>query len=90
MLIKDLTKELAADEMTAVQGGLGDRGNSVVNTIGQGLVLDAPNIVGAGAGSSVNSNNHVNATQYATQFTNQNNGDSLFAVIPFHGVRLPI
>ena len=90
MLIKDLTKELAADEMTAVQGGLADRGNSTVNTIGQALVLNAPNVVGAGAGSSVNSNNNVDATQYATQFTNQNNGDSLFVAIPFRGIRLPI
>ncbi len=90
MLIKDLTKELAADEMAAVQGGLADRGNSTVNSIGQALVLNAPNIVGAGAGSSVNSNNNVDASQYATQFTNQNNGDSLFVAIPFRGIKLPL
>jgi hypothetical protein len=90
MLIKDLTKELAADEMTAVQGGANDRGNSVVNSIGQGLVLNAPNIVGAGAGSSVNSNNNVDATQYATQATAQNNGDSIFVAFPFYGVKMPI
>lgn len=89
MLIKDLTKELAAEEMTAVQGGQSDRGNSVVNTIGQALVLNAPNIVGAGAGSSVNSNNNVDATQYATETALQNNGDSLFVAIPFRGIRVP-
>jgi hypothetical protein len=87
MLIKDLTKELAAEEMTAVQGGLGDRGNSVVNSIGQGLVLNAPNIVGAGAGSSVNSNSNVDATQYATETTFQNNGDTALIAFgfPFYG-----
>lgn len=88
MLIKDLTKELAADEMTAVQGGASDRGNTEVSTIGQGLVLNAPNAVGAGAGSSVNSNNNVDASQYATQTVRQNNGDSLFAIFPFYGIKM--
>ncbi|HET9205748.1 MAG TPA: hypothetical protein VFO28_05895 [Burkholderiaceae bacterium] len=88
MLIKDLTKELAAEELSAVQGGLADRGNTVVNTIGQGLELNAPNIVGAGAGSSVNSNNNVDASQYATQTVRQNNGDSLFAIFPFYGIKM--
>jgi hypothetical protein len=90
MLIKDLTKELAAEEMTAVQGGASDRGNSVVNSIGQGLVLNAPNIVGAGAGSSVNSNNNVDATQYATETAFQNNGDTLLVAFPLRGIRMPI
>jgi hypothetical protein len=85
MLIKDLTKELAADEMTAVQGGASDRGNSTVNSIGQVLQLNAPNIVGAGAGSSVNSNNNVNASQYADQFTKQNNGDFAALILGFPG-----
>jgi hypothetical protein len=88
MLIKDLTKELAADEMTAVHGGASDRGNSSVNNIGQVLQLNAPNIVGAGAGSSVNSNNNVDATQYADQTVRQNNGDSLFVAFPFLGIRM--
>lgn len=88
MLIKDLTKELAAEELSAVQGGLADRGNTVVNSIGQGLELNAPNIVGAGAGSSVNSNNNVDASQYATQTVRQNNGDSLFAIFPFYGIKM--
>jgi hypothetical protein len=88
MLIKDLTKELAADEMTAVAGGASDRGNSSVNTIGQALQLNAPNLVGAGAGSSVNSNNNVDASQYATQHVAQNNGDSLFAIFPFYGIKM--
>jgi hypothetical protein len=88
MLIKDLTKELAADEMTAVQGGASDRGNSTVNSIGQALQLNAPNIVGGGAGSSVNSNNNVDVTQYADQTVRQNNGDKLFVAFPFLGIRM--
>jgi hypothetical protein len=85
MLIKDLSKELAAEELSAVQGGAGDRGNSAVNSIGQVLQLNAPNIVGAGAGSSVNSNNNVDASQYATEYVSQNNGDSLFIAFPYFG-----
>jgi len=88
MLIKDLTKELAAEELSAVQGGAADRGNSSVNTIGQALQLNAPNIVGAGAGSSVNSNNNVDVTQYADQTVRQNNGDALFIAFPFLGIRM--
>jgi hypothetical protein len=85
MLIKDLTKELAADEMTAVQGGANDRGNSNVSNIGQALQLNAPNVIAAGAGSSITNSNNVDASQYATQDIDQNNGDFAFIAFPFFG-----
>jgi hypothetical protein len=83
MQIQDLSKELAAEEMSAVHGGTGDRANANVGNIVQGLVVNAPNTVGAGAGSSVNSDNEIDVTQYATQHVHQNNGDSLFVAFPF-------
>lgn len=86
MLIKDLSLELDAKALTAVRGGATDSGNSIVSGISQGLLLNAPNIVGTGAGSSLTNSNNVDASQYATQYNQQNNGDvfSLFA-----GVRIP-
>jgi hypothetical protein len=85
MLIKDLTKELAAAEMTAVQGGLADRGNSNVSNIGQALVLNAPNMVVTGPGSSLTNSNNVDASQYATQDIHQNAGDFAFIAFPYYG-----
>lgn len=81
MLIKDLSKELDTKEMTAVQGGLGDRGNADVLGITQLMALNAPNTVVAGPGSAVNNFNNVTADQDATQTTHQNNGDSLAVVL---------
>jgi len=85
MLIKDLSKELAAAEMTAVQGGAFDRGNSNVSTIGQGVVLNAPNTVMAGPGSSLTNSNNIDVSNYATQDIHQNNGDFAFIAFPFRG-----
>lgn len=85
MLIKDLTKELAADEMTAVQGGAFDRGNSNVSTIGQAVVLNAPNVVMSGPGSSLTNSNNIDVTNYATQDVHQNNGDFAALLIGLRG-----
>ena len=83
MLIKDLTKELAAAEMTAVQGGLADRGNSNVSNIGQAVVLNAPNVVMTGPGSSLTNSNNIDVSNYATQDISQNNGDFLHIAFPY-------
>jgi hypothetical protein len=85
MLIKDLTKELAAADMTAVQGGAFDRGNSNVSTIGQAVVLNAPNIVATGPGSSLTNSNNIDVSNYATQDVHQNNGDAFIALFPYYG-----
>ena len=77
MLIKDLSKELDTKEMTAVQGGADDRGNSNVGGIVQLANINAANIAAAGAGSSLNSSNNVNVSQNASQYIDQNNGDFL-------------
>jgi len=75
MLIKDLSKELDAKAMTAVQGG--DSGNAAVPTLIQGLEQNNLNIVHAGPGSSVNNTNDVTGTLSATQYVDQNIGDVL-------------
>jgi hypothetical protein len=75
--IKDLSKELDTDAMSAVHGGNGDRGNSAVNGIVQVADINAANVVYGGPGSSLTSNNNVNANQSATIINEQNNGDFL-------------
>jgi hypothetical protein len=77
MEIKDLSKELGAKEMSAVQGGADDRGNAGVLNLAQIMALSAPNTVLAGPGSAVNNFNNVSASQDADQTVRQNNGDSL-------------
>jgi hypothetical protein len=77
MLIKDLSKELDAEAMTAVHGGADDRGNSNVGGIVQLANVNAGNLISGGAGSSITSSNNVNVSQDATQIVDQNNGDFL-------------
>lgn len=77
MQIKDLSKDLDTAEMSAVQGGADDRGNSAVNGIVQLANVNAGNLVVGGPGSSVTSNNNVTANQTASIFSDQNNGDFL-------------
>jgi hypothetical protein len=77
MQIKDLSKELDTEALSAVHGGADDRGNSAVNGIVQLANVNAGNVVFGGPGSSVNSNNNVTANQSATIFNSQNNGDFL-------------
>ena len=79
MLIKDLSKTLDTQSMTAVRGG--DNGNSATNTIGQALNLSAPVAVGAGGPS--NTDVHVNGTQTATIWNDQFGGDAFFALPVF-------
>ena len=90
MQIKDLSKELDTEALSAVHGGADDRGNSAVNGIVQLANVNAGNVVFGGPGSSVNSNNNVTANQSATIFNSQNNGDSLLAIFPFGGIRMPL
>jgi hypothetical protein len=73
MLIKDLSKELDAKAMTAVQGG--DSGNAAVPTLTQLMAFTNQNAVNAGAGSAINNFNHATATQDADQSVDQNIGD---------------
>ena len=85
--IKNLSasQELDQAAMTAVCGGLVDRGNSSVNGITQALALDAPNIVVAGAGSSLTNSNNVSASQDASQYIRQSNGDVFSLLIGLRG-----
>jgi imidazole glycerol phosphate synthase subunit HisF len=75
LTIKDLSASTELDRaaMTAVRGG--NDGNSSVNTIGQVQNVHVPVIAGAGAGSAMNTDVHVDATQDASIYTHQNNGD---------------
>jgi hypothetical protein len=79
MLIQDLSKELDTKTMSAVHGG--DNGNSATNTIGQVLNLSVPVAVGAGGPS--NTNVHVDGSQYATIFNDQDAGDSFRTLFPY-------
>jgi hypothetical protein len=78
MQIENLSKELDTKELTEVRGG--DNGNSVTNTIGQEQKLYVP--VAVGAGGPANTNVHVDGTQYATIWNDQDAGDSFKALFP--------
>jgi hypothetical protein len=82
MLIQDLSKELDTKTMSAVRGG--DNGNSATNTIGQVLNLSVPVAVGAGGPS--NTNVHVDGSQYASIFNDQDAGDSFRTLFPYAAV----
>ena len=75
LTIKDLSTSVELDRaaMAAVHGG--SQGNSAVSTIGQLQNVYVPTLVGSGAGSSGNVDVDVDASQYATIDTYQNNGD---------------
>ena len=87
MLIKDLSKELDAKAMTAVQGG--DSGNAAVPTLIQGLEQNNINLVAAGPGSAINNTNDVTGTLSADQHVKQNIGDVLSVKFgfPYYFVR---
>ena len=78
MQIKDLSKTLDTETMTAVSGG--DNGNSATNTIGQVQNIYAPVAV-MGYGPS-NTDVHVNGTQTASIYNDQFGGDSFLALLP--------
>jgi len=82
MLIQDLSKELDTKTMSAVRGG--DNGNAATNTIGQVLNLSVPVAVGAGGPS--NTNVHVDGSQYATIWNDQDAGDSFRTLFPYAAV----
>jgi hypothetical protein len=79
MRIENLSKELDTRTMTAVRGG--DNGNAVNNTIGQALNLAVP--VGVLSYGPANTNVHVNGTQTATIYNDQDAGDSFKALFPY-------
>jgi hypothetical protein len=79
MLIQDLSRELDTKSMTAVRGG--DNGNAATNTIGQELNLFVP--VAVRAYGPANTNVHVNGTQDATIYNDQDAGDSFRTLFPF-------
>jgi hypothetical protein len=78
MQIRDLSKTLDTQSMTAVRGG--DNGNSVTNTIGQVENISAPVAV-LGYGPT-NTSVHVTGTQNASIFNDQFAGDSFLALFP--------
>jgi hypothetical protein len=82
MRIENLSKELDTKTMSAVHGG--DNGNSATNTIGQVLNLSVPVAVGAGGPS--NTNVHVDGSQYASIFNDQDAGDSFRTLFPYAAV----
>jgi hypothetical protein len=83
MLIKDLSKTLDTQSMTAVRGG--DNANSATNTIGQAQNLSVPVSV-LGYGPS-NTNVHVSGTQNASIWNFQDSGDSFLALPLFPVIR---
>ncbi len=83
MLIKNLSKELDTATMTTGRGG--DNANSATNTIGQVLNLSAPVAVGAGGPS--NTSVHVDGTQNARIWNDQDAGDSFLALFPYRVIR---
>ena len=87
MIIKNLSASTELDQaaMTAVRGGVDDRGAATVMNMTELLALSAPNMVIAGPGSAVNNFNNVSASQDASQTTRQNNGDSLRFALGFMG-----
>ena len=78
MRIENLSKELDTKTMTAVRGG--DNGNSATNTIGQVLNLSAPVAVQSYGPS--NTSVHVNGTQNASIWNDQDAGDSFRTLFP--------
>jgi hypothetical protein len=69
----DIAKELSREERAAVRGG--SEGNSAVSTIGQMQNVYVPVATLTGGGSSSNTSVDVDASQYASMYTAQNNGD---------------
>ena len=83
MQIRDLSKTLDSQSMTAVRGG--DNGNSATNTIGQAQNISAP--VSVLSYGPSNASVHVNGTQNASIWNDQYAGDSFFALPVFPVIR---
>jgi len=78
-LIKDLSKELDTQSMTAVRGG--DNGTSAASSILQAMGINAPVAVGYGAGSAGNTFIHVNGSQSGSISNHQTSGDEFAAFL---------
>ena len=83
MKIENLSKELDTQDMAAVRGG--DNGNSATNTIGQVQNISAP--VSVLSYGPSNTSVHVNGTQNASIWNDQDGGDSFFALPVFPVIR---
>ena len=83
MQIRDLSKTLDTQSMTAVRGG--DNGNSATNTIGQVQNISAP--VSVLSYGPSNTSVHVNGTQNASIWNDQDGGDAFFALPVFPVIR---
>ena len=79
MKIQDLSKTLDSKSMTAVIGG--DNGTAATSSILQAMGIDAPVLVGYGAGSAGNTFVHVDGTQNASIVNHQNSGDKFAAFL---------
>ena len=79
MLIQDLSKELDTQALTAVRGG--DNGNAATSNILQAMGIEAPVMVGYGAGSAGNTFVHVNGSQTAGISNDQTAGDKVAAFL---------
>ena len=79
MLIKDLSKGLDTQAMTAVRGG--DNGNSAASSILQAMGINAPVAVGYGPGSAGNTFVHVDGSQSADISNRQTSGDKFAAFL---------
>jgi hypothetical protein len=79
MLIKDLTKELDTQSMTAVRGG--DNGTSAASSILQAMGINAPVAVGYGPGSAGNTFIHVDGSQSGSISNHQTSGDKFAAFL---------
>jgi len=79
MQIKDLSKELDSETMTAVRGG--DNGDSSASSILQQMGIVAPIAVGYGAGSAGNTFIHIDPSQNASISTRQTSGDEFAAFL---------
>lgn len=81
MEIKDLSKDLGSEEMSAMHGGSGDNGNAGVNTIFQQLGMSVPIGIVTGPGAAVNNFIDVSGNQNASIDNQQDSGDKFAAFL---------
>ncbi len=79
MRIENLSVELDSETMATVHGG--DNGNSAASQILQALQIDAPVMVGYGAGSAGNTFIHVDGSQDGSVSNDQTSGDKFKAFL---------
>jgi hypothetical protein len=76
MRIQNLSKEI---DLAAVRGG--DNGDSAASSILSAMQIDAPVMVGYGAGSAGNTFIHVDGSQTSGITTKQTSGDKFAAFL---------